>query len=125
MYYETKKVKISTIGNDIVRVEVKDNAMLTKADFIHHFDLFYESLTDHKRYFLVVLGLNSGLRRTPVPRLLLKCNGDTQKKKAIISQSLIYRLLNKIYLISNRPDYQIKLFTNEENGLEWLKENRN
>ncbi len=121
MYYETKKVKISVLETGIIKVEIKDNAVLTKADLAKHHEIFDEVLPNKKKYFLVILGLNSTVKKDAVLEFALSEKAVYKAGEAIVTKSLAHRIFNHIYMKSIRPNYPVKFFSKEAPALAWLQ----
>jgi hypothetical protein len=129
MVLEKKQIKLERSAHTlietnppIIKIEVGENEFIEVAEVekIHQANLELSN----SRPFCVLLDTSKGhFNVSPAANKLLASAeyGNTRMAAAIIVKTLATKLAGNFFITFNKPSTPTRLFTNEEDALEWLR----
>ena len=117
---ETDKVIVGLRGDDIVHVYYKKGTVLNPSlqdEMVHYFN---EISGKRKLPFIFEADLNVGVTREARNRALELEHLTPISCTAIYAQNFVYKLLGDFYLFIKRPKSPYMVFTDFQQGIDWL-----
>lgn len=118
---ETEKVHLSFIDNSFFRVFVKENVELDLNDLDANYFFFKEHIPKEKVPFLIVFGKGATTVKGADERFTEKGRLEMKKKEALVLATLSHRIMANLYIRFVKPNHPTKIFSNENDAIEWLK----
>ncbi len=110
---------ISLIDNDIFHVIYDKDTIISVADFQETEQVYHEVSQGKKLKFLVEFP--KFVTATAEARKWAETNQVEAISEAIVFNNLGQRMLIRFYLLLRIHEHPIKIFTNKETALEWLR----
>jgi hypothetical protein len=120
--FSTDKFEIKTIGNSIIRIEFFNGADIDLSDA----ELINENLikmSEGKKYCILLDGHNQ-FTTTPESRAFVAKKSSDRIAFAIVTNSIANKLVGNFFIQFNKPNTPTKLFSDEEQAIEWLNEQK-
>lgn len=118
--FETSIAEIEKIGDQLLKVSVKDGAIIDEVGLQSNLEL-YRKIAPEGAYFLTIFKeTNTADRNVKLPfesyeRTKLK------KAEAFVVSNLANRIELEYYINKTKQIYPTKVFENEEDALDWLE----
>jgi hypothetical protein len=120
--FYTRTARIYLDEDGIIRSIAKDGAELTRQDAVDGFAIMKQLCGDRKRPFLADM--------RPI------ASADTENREyaaraehaayiaaaAVLADNPITRIITNLFLSVYQPAYPTRMFTSEEEGIEWLRQ---
>lgn len=122
MKYSSETATIELIEQNLVRLEYYDNAEVNLEAAQLDYKLYLKLVQDRRVKHLVIGGAETQL--SPDAMKFIKHKNEQRKDKiiaeAIVTGSLAQRLLGNFYFRILRPNYNVRMFTDQARALSWL-----
>lgn len=121
---ETNSAFISKIDDNTIKVIVKTNALLTEEEYESFQEIYHDIIGDKKPLkFLIILEHGARLRKKITNFFKNEYRTDFKIAEAYLIKDPIIKMFFRVgkKILSNRRDYPVKEFDNEEDALSWLK----
>lgn len=118
--FDLNTAKIFLRQDGIICIHIKDDVDIQLADAMEHFESL-RYLAGGKKYPVLVLTGNGGTVDNQVKDFYRskKANEPTLAE-AVLAKSLAHKLIVNFLIKFNKPDRPIRMFTDEEEAVEWL-----
>lgn len=119
--FETEKVHISILNNGIYRVLVKEDVELDLADLDASYFILKERIKDEKVPFLIIFSKGATTVKGANERFRDKGRLNLKIKEAFVLSTLPHRIMANFYVKFSKPHHPTKVFSNENEALNWLE----
>lgn len=119
--FETRSSIIEKLDQDILRIARKEGVEM-KIEDLHEISAAYTTLLEKNRgKFLVILDDECTSEVGFMEKMADKERKTVKKAEALIVSSLGKRLEANFYIRKFKPEHAIAVFSNEQEGLNWLR----
>lgn len=119
--FETEKVHVSLLEDDIFRVFIKKDVELDLEDLDNNYFFFKEHIPKQKVPFLIIFSKGATTVKGANERFSEKGRLDIKTKEAFVIKTLPHRIMANLYIRFTKPNHPSKIFSNEADALKWLR----
>jgi len=119
--FETEKVHVSLLEDNIFRLFIKNNAELDIEDLDRNYFFFKEHIPEKKLPFLVIFSKGSSTVKGANERFIEDDRLSIKSKEAFVIESLAHRLMANFHIRTTKQNHPTKIFSNETDALKWLR----
>ena len=119
-HIETDRIIVGLRGDDIVHVYYKKNTVVDPALQDEMIPYFKELTGGRKLPFIYEADEHVGVTKEARHRALELESQKSISCTAIFAQNFIYKLLGDFYLLIKRPSMPYMVFTDFQEGIDWL-----
>lgn len=122
-FFETEKVHVSLLDDNIFRVLVKNDVELDLDDLDKNYFFFKEHIPAEKVPFLIIFSKGATTVKGANERFTEKGRLSIKSKEAFVIETLPHRIMANFYIRFTKPNHPTKIFSNELDALKWLRNN--
>ncbi|NQY10136.1 MAG: hypothetical protein HRT71_11575 [Flavobacteriales bacterium] len=121
---ETVKFNIALVEDDLIRIDVKANTVVKKADIEENYKI-YSKFLDHKpALFLVIFGENVTASEDARAELANFDRDQIKIAEAAVIPSMVTRIMAQLFMTFHKPQHPAEMFSSEDEAMTWLLNHR-
>ncbi len=119
--FETEKVHVSLLNDNIFRIFIKNNVELNIEDLDKNYFFFKEHIPQNKVPFLIIFTQGASTVKGANERFIAEGRLSIKSKEAFVIESLAHRIMANFYIRTTKQNHPTKIFSNETDALKWLR----